>query len=181
MKPWQIITAIGIGSFLGVVVVCGGVGTWFVITVNRQMSAINPMINGGSLTPTVPGITYTMSMPEQSVQGERFTITCTVVNTLSTTQTLHSLQNYSSLRIHAADPAPQSDGGGPMLVYNTVLPPNQPQTFLLEASSDTTGWVEVNIDANIGGPTNLVEGWQTIEIVSAEQATPGPPIRIEPE
>lgn len=169
MKPWQILIAIGIGSFLGIVVVCGGLGAWFVINVNRQMNTGGGMFNNGMYGPgfaTPVGITYTLTGPAQATQGERFTLVCTIENTLTTPQALHSLQNYSGLTIHSVDPPPQTvPGDWTMLIFNTPLPPNQPQTFHLECSSEMIATQEVNIDANINDPGTYIEAWHTIQIL----------------
>ena len=148
VKPWQVLTAIALGAFVGCIVVCGGgmilAGVYF-----KDMIQNNPAFSGGYNFPTtVANLSYFMSAPSTVQQGQPFEIELTLENHDTAPQTLHSLQNYSSLNITQSDPPWQSQQSDEF-VYQMTLPPGQVQTIKLTAEAQWTGYESINIDAHL--------------------------------
>lgn len=150
MKPWQILVAIGIGAFVGVVVVCGGLGFWIARETLVPLQA--------AMTPGSPGISYQLNGPAQVQVGRPFTLEATITNSGATAQTLHSLENYSGLTIHSSTPAWQNRQGS-LMTYQLSIPAGGQQIIRLEVEASTDGPHFANIDANINNYMNYVEGW----------------------
>ena len=147
LKAWMVLTAIGIGSFLGVAVACGGGVAVLGYYMQQGVSNLNYMSSGG-LGSTVPNLNYTMNLPGNATAGQPFDIELTLENTGTSPVDLYSLQDYFGLQITASDPPWQSEQGDE-LIYNMTLQPSQPQVIKLTAETSNTGYHTLNIDANM--------------------------------
>lgn len=161
MKTWQVLTAIGIGSFLGVVLVCGGSIAITTAYFQQQFTAFNQAMSGNI---GIPNLTYTMQAPPDVIEGQPFEIQLTLENTGPSPMTLYSLDDYSGLTLIRSDPPWQSMSGGEM-IYQLTLPPNQLQTIKITASSNMLGSQQINIDAHADSAMmNWAEAYAIINV-----------------
>ncbi|MEM1109449.1 MAG: hypothetical protein AAGH99_12255 [Planctomycetota bacterium] len=169
VKTWQVLTAIGLGSFLGVVVVCGGGVALTMIYMQQQISSFSNIFTGGF--GIVPNLTYTVVAPPNATQNQPFDIELTFENTGTTPMTLYSLQDYSGLTLLRSDPPWQSKNYDEM-VYQITLQPNQPQVIKLTLESSIPGTQYLNFDANMDASgLTFAEGYATVTV----NPSPTPP------
>lgn len=166
VKTWQVLTAIGIGTFVGVVVVCGGGVALMAVYFQQQMTSFNSMMAGNF---SVPNLSYTMQAPPTAVAGQPFEIELTLENTGSTPIKINSLDDYSGLTLIQSDPPWQSESGG-VMDYQLTIPPNQTQTVKLTAQTDATGIQTLNIDAQTD--MAFTEAYGSIDVSPAAPASP---------
>lgn len=145
VKPWQVLTVIGIGSFLGAALVCGGAVALVMTSFQQQFNHFASIASGNT---DIPNLVYTMQAPSSVTQNQPFEIELTLENTGSTPMTIHSLNDYSGvLTLLSSDPPWQSVSGSEM-VFQLTLDPNQPQIIKLNAQAGVLGDNYLNIDAN---------------------------------
>ncbi|MEO0513749.1 MAG: hypothetical protein AAF086_00455 [Planctomycetota bacterium] len=164
------LTAIGLGSFLGVVVVCGGGVALTMLFFQQQIASFNSIISGNY--GTIPNLNYTMQLPPTAVEGQPFEIELTLENTGTSPITLHSLDDYSGLTLIQSDPPWQSLSGGEMM-YQLPLPPGQVVTVKVTAQTDMLGSQTINIDAHADGGMSWAEAYGTINVVAASAPPAG--------
>ena len=171
MKPWAILLAIGIGSFLAVLLVCGGMGAGFMYLVYQEAQSQSLYGGGAYAGASVPGINYHLQGPTRVVAGEAFTLEAVVENTGTSVQTLHSLVNYSRLNVLNTTPAFQQRQGNDFS-FNLPLQPGQQETIQIEAVATTPGWDSVNFDVHINSSGNYVEAFHSLEVLPAGSPPP---------
>lgn len=172
MKTWQVLTAIGIGAFAGVVVVCGGGVALMMVFFQQQINSFNGMMSGNF---TVPNLNYTMQVPPDVVEGQPFEIELTLENTGTSPMTLYSLEDYSALTLIQSDPPWQSESDG-VMVYQMTLDPGQPQTIKVTARTDMVGFQTLNIDATTDASgMSFTEAYATINVAPAPPEAPDAP------
>jgi hypothetical protein len=170
MKNGWIIAAIGIGAFLGVVLVCGGLGAAFLWMVRDEFQNI------GVFTP-VTGIDYTLSGPDSVNAGETATFVIEVTNTSTTDdRVLYSIDLYTELVGQgpvAAVPAGRpfyADEGDTYaeLIYQLPLPPGATERIEVQFTPNQPGRYEVNIDVCIDTAFSFIERFHTLIVRPAE-------------
>lgn len=168
MKTWQVLTAIGVGSFLAVLLVCGGMATWMGIVMQQSLNAAQQgfaNMQPGAYA-TVPGITYSLQGPHEAIVNQPFTLEAIVENNSSQVQTIHSIDSYSSLRILSSQPAWQNRQND-TYVFNLDVQPGQMQIIRFEVEPVSVGYEDVNLDANINSPTNFTEAYHGLDVKPA--------------
>lgn len=176
LQTWQVLTAIALGSFLGVVVVCGGGGALTMLFFQQQITSFNNIVSGNY--GTIPNLSYSMQVPANAVEGQPFEIELTLDNTGTSPMTLYSLNDYSGLTLIQCDPPWQSRNGSEML-YQLPLPPGQPVTLKVTAQANGSGTQSLNIDAYTDGGLSWAEAYGTI-IVTPATPTPAAPTPTPP-
>lgn len=168
MKTWQVLVAIAVGSFIGVVVVCGGLGAWIVIISQQQMQSMMQGM-GAPLD-----ISYHLRGPSEVAAGQRFTLEAVVENTGSSPRTLTGLENYSDLIVHASTPAYQNRQGS-TYTYQLSIPPGGTQVVQLEVEAATPGPQTVNFDAYFDNDFTFIEGFHSLDVMPQGAAPTAPP------
>ncbi len=172
LKAWQVLTAIGIGSFVGVIVVCGGGVALTMVFFQQQISSFNSLVSGNF--GTIPNLNYTMQLPPSALEGQPFDIELTLENTGTSAMTLYSLNDYSGLTLLQSDPPWQRLSGGEMM-YQFPLPPGQTVAVKVTAQTDMVGSQSINIDAHTDGMgMSWAEAYGTINVVAATVPAPTP-------
>lgn len=163
-----VLLAIGAGSFLAVLLVCGGMGAGFMWLAFEEMQG---GYYGGMGYAPPTDIRYDMRMPATAKVGEAFEIELEVENTANHEQQLHSFEFYTDLvnSITITDSTPnfthqERHPDNLRLDYRVGIPAGTTMLFRLEVLPSQPGHFNVNIDANINDQWNFVEQWGSIQI-----------------
>ncbi|MEO1235969.1 MAG: hypothetical protein AAFX76_04195 [Planctomycetota bacterium] len=182
LQTWQVLTAIGVGSFLGVVVVCGGglaMTGWFIQQQLSWAAGLGTSYSGGSgFSAGVPDLRYDMNLPARVQQGVPFEVELTLENTGTTPMTLHSVYDYSGLSLMASDP-PWSQYSHDEAVYGMTIDPGQTRTVKITAISHALGSQSINFDAYMDASgTRFAEAYGNLIV---DPPPPPPPPSASPD
>ena len=169
-----ILIAIGVGSFLGVVVVCGGAAAMVGLAWNEMMQQMMLAGGGGGY---VVNANHTMTAPSQVTAGQPFTVDVTAHNTDPyAAKQLYSVEIYSDLAQNGGlksvtpQPVSQTDTGySVQLVFEHDVPSNTQFDIQLEFEApQQTQLYPLNIDTNWGqqGLDGYVEQYQDVDVVA---------------
>ncbi|MEX0655650.1 MAG: hypothetical protein WD534_05030 [Phycisphaeraceae bacterium] len=176
MKTGWILAAIGIGAFLGVVVVCGGLGAGFLYLVSEEMEQQRGQfgVAHGGFQSSHANVDYTLTGPDEVRVGEPATFIVEVTNTsTSEHHSLYSLDLYTELVDQGAvdaSPSPKQDNPGSSyaeLVYELDLPPGATEQVEVTFHPSQAGQYNVNIDACIDTTFDFIERFHDLAVLPA--------------
>lgn len=172
MKQGPILIAIGIGAFLGVVAVCGGLGAGVLLLMKWEMDRDWAHYNSYAV---VEDVDYTLAGPETVAAGEIAIFKVNVTNTSQTEhRTLRSIALYTELADHSKVtfvPAPQwfdeSTGGSyGHAMFDLPLPPGATQIIEVHFTPTRPRYYNVNIDVHVD--TGFIERYHDLRVVVPE-------------
>lgn len=171
MKSSTIVLAVAIGAFLGVVVVCGGLGVALLAMLRGPLAGLE---NAGQVT----DIAYDLVGPKQIALGEPATFTVQVTNTSDIVhRTLYSVDLYTDLVVQGpleADPVAPSmhiehDGEWAKLKYGMPLPPGATETITVRLNPTRPGEYWVNIDVCIDDSYGFIERFHDLTVTAGPE------------
>lgn len=173
MKKGAVLVAIGIGAFLGVVAVCGGLGAGFLWLIHQQLER---EFADFSYEP-VTGIDYVLHGPQAIELGEPLLFIVEVTNTSETDRRLlYSIDLYTELvdqGVVTFVPTPASYDTEwddyAEAIFNLPLAPGATERIEVHFTPTLAGSYNVNIDVCIDNAHSFIERFHDLQIHPARR------------